>query len=244
MISFKVFFENTTAGVITPSDIYTFYYIYHSKNILLNSEYNREIIVNFLNSLKSKYLNTFGTVLKEQILKYLRYQASGQKRIRDDAELLTIDVSEFSGNPIIDFDKLEKFIKETTRSARHNFKSNEDWNQFSEWVNKLSKKTISAGGLNIEGSDNVLFIIDRINNCVHNTGESIFDKVRENGHALIQAFEQAHIARDIKVIKAKALPEIKELEISSTQENVPSVSNTRKQDTESMHSFYKGRFGD
>jgi len=243
MINFKLFFETTSAGLISPADIFSFYYIYTLKNRLLGSEHNRNTVVSFLNDLQSKYLNTFGLVLKGQILKYLRYQSSGQKRIKDNSELLQIDIEEFKRTIPVNFDRLETYIKNTTRSQRHNFKENEDWNAFAEWLNKLSKKTISAGSINIEGQDNVLFIMDRINNCVHNTGESIFDKVKENGHALIMAFDQAHQIRDPIILKNKSVPEIKELEVSEVQEHTP-TQHSLTHDKKSMHSFYKGRLGD
>jgi hypothetical protein len=243
MISFKLFFESATASVITPADVYTFYYISNLKNRLLGSEHNKDSVVNFLNSLKSKYLNTFGKVLKDQIIKYLKYQKAGQKRIRDNAEVLKINIEEFEKTPVTNFDKLEQYIKETTRSARHDYKPNEDWNMFAEWINKLSKKQISAGALNIQGSENVLFIIDRINNCVHNTGESIFDKVRENGSLLIRAFDEAHSARDVSFLKNKSLPEIKELEITEVQENIPAVSNVDKYERQFGGSSFYSRSG-
>jgi hypothetical protein len=110
MISFKLFFESATASVIAPADVYTFYYISNLKNRLLGSEYNKESVVNFLNSLKSKYLNTFGKVLKDQIIKYLKYQKAGQKRIRDNAEVLKINIEEFERTPVSNFDKIEQYI--------------------------------------------------------------------------------------------------------------------------------------
>jgi len=237
MISFKLFYENTNAGIIVPADIYSFYYISNYKSSLLQSDHNRETILNFLNNLKSKYLNTFSIVLKDQIEKYLGYQQMGRKRIKTGAELLQIDAAEFLKNPVVDFDKLEKYIKETTRS---NSDPNENWNIFAEWMNKLSKKQVSIGSINAEGQENILFIIDRINNCVHNTKEPIFDKVRENGKLLINAFETAHKARDARFLKTNSQPEIKEMEVSSSVEDSSGSRNISRLEKQFGGSgFYK-----
>lgn len=226
MISFKLFFESTTAGVIVPADIYSFYYINNYKNNLLGSEHNQEIILKFLNNLRLKYLNTWPVVLKTQLEKYLNYQRSGRKRIKSDAELLKINIENFFKNPVIDYDKLEQYIKETTRSSGE---ENKLWNYFAEWLNKLSKKqSITIGSLNLEGQENILFIIDRINNCVHNTKESMFEKIRENGFALKNAFDDVNSMRDARYLKSKSIPEIKELEeleVSSSLDQPQSTKN-------------------
>jgi hypothetical protein len=241
MISFKLFFESVQAPPIVPQDIYTFYYISLNKdNLNLKDEESKAIILNFFNTLKAKYLNTFGTVLKDQILKYIRYQQAGRDRIRASSELRHMNPEEFAKNPITDYDKLEKYTKDTTRSSGAD---NKEWNQLSEWINKLSKTPITLNTIKAKG-ESVLFIMDRINNCVHNTGASIFEKVKENGALLIRTFDMAHKARSASALEPQVYKDIKEIPMNTVATSTTDSGILSKMDKQSMSSFYKGKTGD
>lgn len=238
MISFKLFFESVQTPPIVPQDIFTFYYTSLAKNSFkLSSEEDKSVLVNFYNTLKLKYLSTFSKVIRDQISKYIRYTQGGRNRIKASSELRNMNADEFSKQPTIDYDQLERYMKETTRSSGA---ENKEWNQLSEWLNKLSKKPVSLNTIKADG-ESLPFIIDRINNCVHNTGASIFDKLKENGPALIKAFDEAHVVKSSSALKNKAYTDIKNLEIGTEITGVTpksNISNLEKQ-FGGGSSFYK-----
>jgi hypothetical protein len=242
MISFKLFFESVQAPPIVPQDIYTFYYI--SLNIdkfNLKDEESKANLLHFFNTLKAKYLNTFSTVLKDQIIKYIGYQKAGRERIRVSSELRHMNPEEFAKNPVTDYDKLEKYTKDTIRSSGAD---NVLWDLLAEWLNKLSKTTISIGSIKGKG-ESALFILDRINNCVHNTGKSMFEKVKENGTILIDAYNKASSAKSDTALKPQVYKDIRDLPLNAEATTIVSNSDIlSKMDKQSMSSFYKGKTGD
>lgn len=242
MISFKLFFESVQTPPIVPQDIFTFYYLSLVKNSIdLSSEEDKAILLNFFNTLKLKYLNTFTKVIKDQIAKYIRYTQGGRNRIKASSELRNMNPDEFVKTSVIDYDKLETYMKETTRSSGA---ENKEWNDLAKWINLLSKKPVTINTIKADG-ENLTFIFDRINNCVHNTGQSIFDKLKENGPALIQAFDQAHIVKSSSALKGKAYSDIRNLPISTEILGNTPKSNISKIEKEfaPAPSFYK-RSGD
>lgn len=241
MISFKLFFESIESSPIVPQDIFSFYYLSLVKDTIdLSDEYTKDTVLNFFNTLRSKYLKTFGKVLRDQIAKYIRYTQGGRQRLVKGSELAKMNPEEFASSETLDYDQLEKFTKETTRSSGA---ANKEWNQLSEWLNKLSKKSVSINTIKAEG-ESLIFILDRINNCVHNTGASIFDKLKENGPALIRAFDEAHTVTSSSGLKNKIYTELKNLQMGA---EMVGTSRSTIQDLEKQFapspSFYK-RSGD
>lgn len=236
MISFKLFFESVQAPPIVPKDIYSFYYIVmHKDNFILKDDESKATIVNFFNTLKPKYLNTFGIVLKDQIIKYIGYQQAGRNRIKISSELRHMNPQEFANKPITDYDKLQAYVKDTIRSSGA---ENERWNILAEFVNKLSKISINLNDIRKQG-ESVIFIIDRINNCAHNTGKSMFEKVKENGAVLIQALDAAHKATSSYQLEPNVYKSILDIPITHEKKFTTDSGILSKMDKQSMSSFYK-----
>ena len=165
-------YEDEEEGIVSSeldvSDIYNFYLaalLY--QNI---EEGDKEAIRDTLLRIKSIYIDAFKVVVKEQLKKYLSRQ-------RTDGSFTLIDVSTAKS-----FSSLDEFMNRTYRSDMK--RKNDVWNEVTKYLSLIEKEN---------KSDKLIYLIDRLNNCIHNTQESILTKF-DNGYELVEAFDTAHTA--------------------------------------------------
>ena len=161
--------------------------IYSFYYVCLVTNKEQPIIQEFITHLRQTYLNVFSVVIKDQLAKYQKLQ-----RVDPD----------FDGSIINnDINNLSVLMKKTFRSDM--VRRNDRWNLLTELLITLNKTT---------NLPQVLFIIDRINNVVHNTGETMLTKLN-NGHQLLQVFNLCHNATE-RFLRAHSHPEIREVAVN------------------------------
>ena len=193
MISFKKFFliqESQLSSTLSPTDLYNFYFIATLSSMgRLNGDYANFIADDFLKKLKQRYLVIFKELLYHQIRKYI-------SRRRTDSDL-TMDVLESNKN---NAHQLYEMMKKTFRSDMK--RRNDVWNLIGEYTEALE----GSGSLK-----SIIFYIDRLNNCIHNTQELIFSKF-PNAQMLLSTFDTIHHAQSLNVYKNKVSKDIRELD--------------------------------
>jgi len=150
---------------ITPEDIYNFYLTSYYIDRLKKPIKNKPNIVNFLKDLKQSYITNLKPIIVNQILKYI-------KRGRIDDDLTKVSKS----------DSLEVLLDKMKKTYRSDMsRRNTEWENIIEAVLNLSKSSNSIKKL--------IYYLDRVNNTIHNTGESVLSKL---GYNLLSAFDKAH----------------------------------------------------
>lgn len=162
--------EQSETDVLTPVDIYDFYYLTYIFQKRKNFSQEESFVFNQrLMELKTKYLNNFGNLLKSQLKKY-------KSRGRHDPDFNVPDNS--------DFDSLHLNMGKTYRSDMS--RRNTNWELITKNVVELNKSS---------SVKDILFYIDRINESVHNTETGVLEKIHPN---LLQAFDHVHASKDPK----------------------------------------------
>jgi hypothetical protein len=151
--------------MITPQMIYNFYYIYFK--FQQNPKVSK-IILDYIKEIQNIYLTQFKGLIINQIKKYI-----GRRRIDTD---FPVDIKLDNES----LEMLDKLMKKSFRSDMQ--RRNNVWNQLTEFLAKLDKA---------KDIKDILFFIDRVNNCVHNTKEITLIKFI-NGYELLDAFDFAH----------------------------------------------------
>jgi hypothetical protein len=160
-------------------------YSFYYISLIPNKE--QPIIQEFITHLRQTYLNVFSIVVKDQLLKYKQLQ-----RVDPGFDISIIDG---------DIYNLSVLMKKTFRSDM--VRRNDRWNLLTELLISLNKTT---------NLPQILFIIDRINNVVHNTGETMLTKLN-NGQQLLHVFNSCHNATE-RFLRAHARPEIREVSVN------------------------------
>ena len=157
---------------LTPQVIYDFYfasYLFEAGNL---DRFNKFIVTETIEDTYDIYINIFHHITLNQILKY-------QTRHRVDKDWIQIKI-----NDKLNYADLNMFMKKTFRSDMR--RRNIEWIQLTDLLEQLE---VTAKN----NHKRVIFLVDRINNCIHNTGENILSKF-DNGYPLILAFDFAHTA--------------------------------------------------
>ena len=162
-----------TENIITPTDIYTTYYL--SLNINNDDPAAKFTINHYLNLLQQKYLKTLHPLIIDQLKKYLA-------RGRTDNIYTSEDLIDASAI------KLHKFMCSTYRSDMH--RRNVVWERFTENYAKL---------VGADDSKTILYCLDRLNNDIHNTDDLILTKL-DNGLELERALNTAHNANSRELL--------------------------------------------
>ena len=150
---------------LTPEDIYNFYLTSYYVDRLKKPIKNKPNVINFLKDLKESYIDNLKPIIVNQILKYI-------KRDRVDSGLTKVSKS----------DSLEVLLDKMKMTYRSDMsRRNTEWENIIEAVINLSKSSNSI--------KNLLFYLDRVNNTIHNTGQSVLSKL---GYNLLAAFDNAH----------------------------------------------------
>ena len=185
-MTFKEFFEAFTEKYLTSTDIYDFYFL---TTALSYDQINLEdlsVAEFYLNEIYKVYLQSFKQLLIDQIEKYY-------KKNRIDADF------NYSLLKSANFETIKSLMNKTFRSDM--VRRNDVWNLIAENLLSLSK----AGSIKTK-----CFYIDRLNNCVHNTGDLVLDKF-PNGYKLMNAFDVVHNSKTPKEFARFVSPEIRRL---------------------------------
>lgn len=177
--------------MITPETLYKFYYNYRSFLDKLIP-----VPVEEAKTIRELYLTDFKPIVVNQLKKYV-----SRGRI-DDKFYDYYDKKEYY-DPIqsMNYDKINNAMNHTYRSDMT--RRNDNWNLLTHYLSALESNT---------DTKRIMFLIDRINNCVHNVRledkyESILAKF-PNGRELLRAYDEiAEI--DMDTLKAKAGEEVK-----------------------------------
>lgn len=169
---------------LSPTDIYDFYFLYTGLSYGQINLQDHNLADFYLREIRDNYLQSFGTILYNQLKKYV-------SRRRVDS---SFDASRL--NPR-DFGALKELMQLTYRSDMR--RRNEVWNSIADYVYKLSQTN---------NMRDICYIIDRINNAVHNTHELVLDKL---GPAFLQAYDVVHRAKTPKDYIRYVSPEVRKL---------------------------------
>lgn len=185
-MKFRAFFEAINTKYLTTTDIYDFYFLTTALSYDQIHSEDLSVAEFYLNDICQLYLQSFKQLLIDQIEKYY-------KRNRVDA-----DFSYYSLKTA-NFEKIKELINKTFRSDM--VRRNDVWNLIAANLLNLSK----AGSIKIK-----CFYMDRLNNCVHNTGDLVLDKF-PNGYKLMNAFDIVHNSKTPKEFARFVSPEIRKL---------------------------------
>lgn len=190
--------EEQLEANLSRQDIYDFYFmVFEFRNITSPTAFQRSEVEEFLKYIINIYLDQFGNLIIAQLEKYLQ-------RKRHDTDS--------SGKPVFDIEKikkmsgyekyenLDKAMKSTYRSDMT--RRNDRWNMLTDYLRQLAQTHVSI--------PDAIFIIDRINNTVHNTHELMLTKFK-NGYALKQAFDEVHAMRNAEQLRYKASSRVKDI---------------------------------
>lgn len=176
LLSFEPGFLNEVNSVereITPKNICTFYFIEYIKSSQGGDGDFENKANDYLRDLAEKYVDVFGNLIQKQIEKYIN-------RGRTDPGASLAGVTKLSMARRAP--KLADLMKKTYRSDMS--RRNDRWNDLADYVVKLSKTS---------DVKQIIYLIDRINNTVHNTKTQILDKL-PNAYELLNAFNLTHEA--------------------------------------------------
>jgi hypothetical protein len=187
--------QRTVKGTITPTDIFTFYFI----AFLLQTKGHEigfrehELFTRELEDIRRKYLDSFADVVENQLVKYIN---SGRIDKTPEGEP-HFDLDRISRLPVASrMEELDKAMNTTYRSDMQN--RNEVWNGLTDHLVNLNKA---------RKPENLIYYLDRVNNQVHNVPETVLYKL-DNGTELAQAFDRAHQAKDPRDFTDQVKPEI------------------------------------
>jgi hypothetical protein len=172
--------------MISARDIYDMYFLeLEMTPTILQDDYNSFVIEQTLSRIKENYLATFGPLLRDQILKYI-----GRKRT---------DTGLMEAPSPTDYKGLQDVMQKTYRSDMK--RRNDVWNNLAEWVVALS---------HAESKKAIIFALDRVNNCIHNTGENILTKV---GSGLLEALNFCAECKDPRALRGKVSSDLRQLRV-------------------------------
>ncbi len=175
-------------NAIYPRDIYSTYYMFLAMTMqpaLMEDTYLKSVFDDYTTKIREKYLKCFTAVIYDQLLKYV-----SRKRVTPDfGKLGRIDQYSLA--------QMYELMKKTFRSDMQ--RQNTQWNMLCDFMVKLeaAHDTLS-----------VLKLIDRINNTVHNTQESMVTKL-PNGREMLSAFDAAHNAKNFNSLGPMVYGELK-----------------------------------
>ena len=200
MISFKRFLaESFESPKLTQYSIYNFGYLAYLFLYSNPSRLQDQMINDELKSVKNRYLEDVSDLCVRQIKKYI-----DRGRIDKDSE----------GNPTFDFDKMNKMNKTSgdrmiavDKAMNSSYRSdmrrrNKVWNLVTQHLVELSKA---------RSNKDLVAAMDRLNNDIHNTRESIFVKF-PNGDDLVTALDKIHESRTPTEYKRKVSSNVLEIE--------------------------------
>ena len=156
------------SGQLDTTDIYNFYlasFLFQSME-----DADKPSIDPIIKEIKMVYLRAFEPVVKRQLIKYLN-------RGRYNGELDSDSI-----HAAKTFGELDEYMNQTFRSDMK--RRNKEWNKVTDFLSQIEKE---------KRTDKLIYLIDRLNNTIHNTQESILTKF-DNGYELVDAFDKAHLS--------------------------------------------------
>lgn len=178
-MKFKLWLENIEHRPIQGTDIYDFYYIASALPMLQGFGQDELQNIEFrINEIVKVYLFNLTPIVYEQVAKYYK---------QGRAEIESMDEISPDINPA-NIERLHNAMQQTWRSDMA--RRNDNWEYVTAALVGLSK----AGSL-----DRKIFFIDRMNNAIHNTGESVMTKL-PNHNDLLRALDVSHNVRTPKDI--------------------------------------------
>lgn len=191
-MNFKHLFQFLTEGYDTfnVQQISNFYYMW--KTYLDNSHASPYRFTTDLKDMSHYYLKLFKPVVIRQLEKYI-----SRGRIDPDFPK-TLNLNEQN------FDMLDQLMRKTFRTdmVRRN---DDNWGKLTDYLKQLEH--IVDVKVTPDAIEKMFFLIDRINNCVHNTKTSIFDKFA-NGHEVLTALNFAANVNSPKELVKRVDPDI------------------------------------
>jgi hypothetical protein len=178
--------EGSDVAAMRPSTITDFYLASYLHDVVDESDKDdiNEIILN----LREKYLKAFQPVLINQLRKYI----TRGRMVKDVDERDLANAS---------FDQLDQYMNLSRRSDMK--RENKRWNMLSDYLAKLSHERRNV--------EKIKEVIDRINNTVHNTGESMLTKF-DNARELLDAFDLAAEGKISDLVQGSGERVLKKLE--------------------------------
>jgi len=183
---FHLICESIVEETLDPStitDFYLAYYLYQK----IDDDESQSLLKYVIIDVRQAYLNAMKPILIKQLQKY-------HSRRRIVGEYNPEDFSR------ADYEKLYTLMKQSRRSDMNRI--NQRWNDLAELL-----KDLQANDRNVK---EMAFLIDRINNTIHNTGESMLSKF-PNRRQLEQTFDFAHKATIRQLINKSSNSDLKEI---------------------------------
>jgi len=163
---------------ILPKDIYNFYYLFYfytQNNSIIKTHYGEFVYNLYLSKLKTKYIYVFSNLLREQLKKY-----KNLNRVDDDFDIKIVNDENCSSY------QLHQQMKKTYRGDK--IRRNTVWEYISENLYFLDQTELL---------EKIMIYIDRLNNSVHNSECSIYEKF-PNQLELLKALDFAANCNDIR----------------------------------------------
>lgn len=165
---FRVYFESKETG-ITPRLIYNFYFLYTYSQTVEMDSVGHFLVNDFARRIKEVYLFEFKRIVFDQLMKY-------ERRGRIDSDFMIGD----------SFEKMDILMRKTYRSDMK--RRNVNWEMLTGLLVSLDRAVEAY---------RIFFLVDRINNCIHNTGGSMMGKFI-NGGELTLALDRCHRLVDLR----------------------------------------------
>ena len=182
MIEASVLEDEITFRTSNITDFYLAAYLHD-----VVEEDDKDILEDIILDIRQRYLEGFKPIVLQQILKYIKRGRMVQEYDRED--LLGTD-----------FSKLHAIMKDSRRSDMK--RKNVRWEQLTQHLTDLASQNRDI--------KKIKFLIDRINNTVHNTGEVMLSKF-ENGQRLMQIYNMVHEAKIRDLMRLSSNRDLKEL---------------------------------
>lgn len=182
---FPININNKPYYDMTPKSIYTFYYL---SKALHEKRARPYLLYPYLSDMAYRYLEIFTPIIRNQLKKYIRLH-----RVDVGADLSNVDSA--------DIDGLLEMVKRTFRTPKpgESLTRNVNWEAL---ANHLKVIYSVLKEKDVDNAQRLAFLIDRVNNTIHNTGEIMLMKL-PNGRELKSAFDYASSA-DMRGLYGKA----------------------------------------
>ena len=200
MLKFRDFLrESFETPRLNGACIYNFGYLAYIFQTAHLSSTQQELVKEELKLLKSRYLEDVSDLVVRQIEKYVgrsRIEMDDERRPKFDLEKLK-NMDKTSTDRMVGIDRAMNMTYRSDMRRRNNV-----WNSVTGNLVKLA---------NAITSKDLIYAMDRLNNDIHNTKNSIFEKF-PNGSELVRALQKIHDARTPDEFKRKVASRILEIE--------------------------------
>jgi hypothetical protein len=192
--------EGITGNVLTPTDLYDFYWLcsgfsYGQFNGAMEDSKDEQVARFYLQEIQNLYIKVFTELLAAQIEKYVKRGRIDMAQGKPAFDIMQLRNAPFHKKPSL----IKYMMAQTFRSDMS--RRNDRWDMIADYLVGLA----STGS-----TSKICYFIDRINNSVHNTQTLVLDKL-PNAAQLMVALDAVHHSGTPKEFASKVSPEVRRL---------------------------------